>query len=82
VLWGIVPLAVSTRDTVVLGRVALLIVGLALYPMPWGEGFSVGVVWGVLGAAIGVLVLQAVRLGQVDDTSAVARAARLQVQAP
>jgi hypothetical protein len=81
-LWGIVPLAVSTRDTVLLGRVALLVVGMVLYPMPWGEGFSPGVIWGVLGVAIGVLVLQAVRARQLVDPSPVARSARLQVQAP
>jgi hypothetical protein len=60
-LWGIVPLAVSTRDPRIVNRVALLIIGLVLYPMPWGEGFSPIVGWGVVGAATGLMVLSAVR---------------------
>ena len=58
-LWGIVPLAVGTRDPRVLQRVAVLSVVLALYPMPWGEGFSPLVAWGAVGAAIAVLALVA-----------------------
>ena len=56
-LWGIVPLAVSTRDPRVVQRVALLTVVLALYPMPWGEGFSGVIVWGVLGSAVAAFAL-------------------------
>jgi hypothetical protein len=64
-LWGIVPLAVSTRDPKIVARVALMIVVLVLYPMPWGEGFSPVLVWGVAGAAIAAVVLSAVRLTHV-----------------
>jgi hypothetical protein len=60
-LWGIVPLAVSTRDPRIVNRASLLIVVLALYPMPWGEGFSPVIGWGVVGATIGLMVLSAVR---------------------
>ncbi|HEY6798801.1 MAG TPA: polyprenol phosphomannose-dependent alpha 1,6 mannosyltransferase MptB [Kineosporiaceae bacterium] len=59
-LWGIVPLAVSTRDPRVVTRVALLIIGLVLYPMPWGEGFSPAAWWGLIGTATGLLVISAV----------------------
>jgi Glycosyltransferase family 87 len=60
-LWGVVPLAASTRDPRVVTKVALLSAVLALYPMPWGEGFSDELIWGLYGIGAALLVLGAVR---------------------
>jgi hypothetical protein len=45
----------------VVTAVGLLSVGLAFYPMPWGEGFSADLGWGLLGVGAGLLVLRAGR---------------------
>jgi alpha-1,6-mannosyltransferase len=93
-LWGIVPLAVSTREPKMVNRVALLIVALVLYPMPWGEGFSDALIWGLAGIGAGLAVLRALRplegesqarrtvnaVSAVDAVDA-ARVAALQLQA-
>jgi hypothetical protein len=57
-LWGIVPLAASSRDHRVISAVTVLSIGVAFYPMPWGEGFSPAALWGVLGTGLGVLIVR------------------------
>jgi alpha-1,6-mannosyltransferase len=55
-LWGLVPLAASTRDPVLRSALAGLSAALALYPMPWGEGFTDQLPVGAGGLAAGLLL--------------------------
>jgi alpha-1,6-mannosyltransferase len=77
-LWGVVPLAASTRDPRVLSAVAVLSAGLAFYPMPWGEGFTAELPLGLLGIAGGLLVMRADVIGRQSPAPALPEPALLE----
>jgi hypothetical protein len=56
-LWAIVPLAASARDGRLRAVLAWGSIGLVLYPMPWGEGFTTDLPLGALGVVGGIALL-------------------------
>ena len=80
-LWGVVPVAVSSRDPRIVRLVGLLTVVLVYHSLPWGGTVGTDVLLGVLGAVLGVAVLHLVRLGQVAQEGRDDEAAALQLQA-
>jgi len=72
-LWGLVPLAASAREPKLQAALGLLSAGLAVYPMPWGEGFTSQLPLAVVGVLAGLIVAGAVEDRELTSSTMLSR---------